>query len=380
MISYTSKLQESTSIFSVMSKLSAEYNAINLGQGFPNFDCDPILLERITYYLKDNKNQYAPSIGVEVLRSAIADKIRALYETEVNHDTEITITAGATQAIFSIINAFIKQKDEVIIIEPAYDSYKPSIELAGGVVIPYRLDAPDFKINWQAISELVSDRTRMIIVNTPHNPTGTVLSEVDMLALQTLVSGKNIIVLSDEVYEHLIYDDQRHESVLRYPELYNQSLAVYSFGKTFHATGWKIGYCVGPHYLMAEMRKHHQWNVFSVNSFIQYALADYLREAYSYNGLATFYQEKRDHFNAVINGTSLKPLASQGTYFQLFDYSEVSDKSDLEFAKDMVTEWGIASIPLSPFFSDGSEDKLVRFCFAKTEALLDQAGELLRRV
>lgn len=363
-----------------MSKLSAEHNAINLGQGFPNFDCNPILLERIAYYLNDNKNQYAPSIGVEVLRSAIADKIKSLYDTEVNHDTEITITAGATQAIFSIINTFIKGKDEVIIIEPAYDSYKPSIELAGGVVVPYRLEAPDFKINWQAISELLTERTRMIIVNTPHNPTGTILSELDILALQTLVSGKNIIVLSDEVYEHLIYDDQQHESVLRYSELYNQSLAVYSFGKTFHATGWKIGYCVGPAHLMTEMRKHHQWNVFSVNSFIQYALADYLREESSYNGLATFYQKKRDHFNTVINGTSLKPLASQGTYFQLFDYSEVSDKSDLEFAKDMVTEWGIASIPLSPFYSDGSEDKLVRFCFAKTEALLDQAGELLRRM
>ncbi len=380
MIQYSSKIADTTSIFSVMSNLSVEHNAINLGQGFPNFDCDDKLKQLVTKYLNDNKNQYAASAGAIELRKAIADKINLCYNVEVDPILEITITAGATQALFSIINAFVHSGDEVIIIEPAYDSYRPAIELSGGVVVPYALDGPEFRIDWDAIKNLCSHKTKMIIINTPHNPTGKIFSHEDMQSLQGIVSDTNIIVLSDEVYEHLIYDGRHHQSVLRYPRLYEQSICVYSFGKTFHATGWKMGYCVGPEYLMHEVRKHHQWNVFSANSFIQHALAEYLLDPESYMNLSSFYEKKRDYLVDVMGGSRLRPIACEGTYFQLFDYSQVSDLTDIEFAKLMVMDHGVASIPLSPFYSEAKDYKYIRLCFAKNEELLDKAGVLLRNL
>jgi len=363
-----------------MSTLSAKHNAINLGQGFPNFDCDPRLRELISKYLNQGKNQYAPSAGVLELRQAIADKIRRCYDKEVDPNTEITITAGATQAIYSIINAFVHRGDEVIIIEPAYDSYNPSIEMTGGVVVPYRLEGPEFTIDWEVMSGLITDWTRMIIVNTPHNPTGTILSSDDLVALSRLISDKNIILLSDEVYEHVIYDEARHESVMRYPDLYEQCMAVYSFGKTFHSTGWKMGYCVGPERLMSEVRRQHQWIVFSVNSFLQYALAEYLTDPDTYENLPSFYQNKRDFFNDSMHGSSLMPYKSAGTYFQLFDYSAISAESDVDFAVRITTEYGVASIPISVFYSNGMDNKVIRLCYAKTEDLLEKAGNQLRKL
>lgn len=381
MLNIRSKLPSSgSSIFSVISMLCKKYNAINLGQGYPNFDCDPALKEIISKHLSEGKNQYAPMAGIAELRSAIAFKCNTLYGCDVNPDLEITVTAGATQALFAIITAFVHQGDEVIVIEPAYDSYKPSIELAGGRVVPYRLSAPEFNIDWDKFEMLVSDATRMVIVNTPHNPTGKILSQEDMMRLNNLLAGSDIILLSDEVYEHLVFDNALHNSVLKYPDLYQRSVAVYSFGKTFHSTGWKIGYCVAPDYLMKEIRNVHQWNVFSVNSFLQYALAEYLADASSYNGLSTFYQSKRDLFSEAMLGTPLKAIKSEGTYFQLYDYSEVSNSSDMDFTKTLIEDCGVACIPVSPFYSDNSQNKVVRFCFAKTDQLLLEATEKLKQL
>ncbi len=377
-LSIQSKLPDDvTSIFAVMAKICNDAHAINLGQGFPNFDCADGLKDKIEEYLRAGKNQYCAMPGLFALREVLANKVNAAYDSSVNPEAEITISAGATQAISNIITAFVKPKDEVIILEPAYDSYKPSIELCGGVVVPYILKAPEFLVDWDAFEECISDKTRLIIINTPHNPIGKTLKQHDMEALQELVQGKNIIVLSDEVYEHLIYDKQVHQSILRFPKLYEQAIAVYSFGKTFHSTGWKLGYSIAPDYITKEIRKVHQWNVFSVNSFLQYALADYMSDPEPYLGLGKFYQEKRDFFNEAMKDSKLRPLACEGTYFQLFDYSELSDEDDLEMATRLTREYGVASIPVSPFYSDRSQGKVLRFCFAKTEDLLSQAAEKL---
>jgi len=331
-------------IFTTMSALATEHNAINLGQGFPDFDCAGELKDSINLHLQNGKNQYCPMAGLLWLRETLASKISKLYNVNINPSSEITITAGATQALFTAISAFVHPGDEVIIIEPAYDSYLPSIQLCGGVPVAYQLEGPEFKVDWNELQSLITSRTRMIIINTPQNPIGKTLKENDLLALQEIVKDKNIIVLSDEVYEHLIYDDQSHQSVLKYPELYQQSLAVYSFGKTFHSTGWKIGYCVGPEHLMNEFRKVHQWNVFCVNSFVQYGLNDYLKDESSYLGLNRFYQQKRDHLGQVLAESKLTPIHSEGTYFQLFDYSEISKENDVDFAKRMTVEYGVAAI------------------------------------
>jgi methionine transaminase len=369
-----------TTIFTIMSALANEHNAINLSQGFPDFDCPDLLKQLVNKHLEGGKNQYAPMAGVPLLRERLAGKIERMYGHGVNPDTEITITAGATQALFTAITTFIGSGDEVILIEPAYDCYRPAIEVVGGVPIAYELSAPDYKIDWTAVQQLVSDKTRMIIMNTPQNPIGKTLKETDLMALEKLTSGSDILVLSDEVYEHLIYDGAEHQSVLRYPELFKRSLAVYSFGKTFHNTGWKIGYCVAPDYLMKEFRKVHQFNVFSVNSFVQYGIADFLEDPESYLTLPNFYQQKRDFFGEAMIGSRLKPLTSEGTYFQLFDYSEISDELDTDFAKKLTIEHGVAAIPISVFYSSGRQDKMIRLCFAKTEAILERAGELLKKV
>lgn len=371
----SSKLPKSeTTIFTVMSALSREHDAINLGQGFPDFDCDPRLRDEVAKQLNSSKNQYCPMPGLLALRQTLSEKIRGSYGVEINAESEICITAGATQGIFTAITAFIHRGDEVIIIEPAYDSYQPSILLAGGKPIIYTMESPDYTVDWNQLTELITERTRMIIVNTPHNPTGTILQDADMKSLESLVLGKNIIVLSDEVYEHLIYDGEEHRSVLRYPALARQSIAVYSFGKTLHSTGWKMGYCVGPAALIQEFKNVHQWNVFCVNSFIQYGLANYLKDPSTYTDLSEFYGEKRDFLTNALQSSALVPKSSKGTFFQLYDYSEVSDMDDVSFAKHLTTQHGVAVIPLSPFYSEAPGDKIIRLCFAKKKETLEKAA------
>lgn len=376
-----SKLPEvGTTIFTVMSALANKHNAINLSQGFPNFPSSQRLNDLVYQYMQKGFNQYAPMPGVPLLRERIAEKVYQQYGTSIKADTEVTITAGATQAIFTAIAAFIRPGDEVIILEPAYDSYRPAIEVNGGKAVPYRLKAPDYKVDWLLLHKLVTPATRMIIINTPHNPSGSTLKAKDMQELQVLTDDTDILVLSDEVYEHLVYDGAYHQSVLRYPGLWQRSLATYSFGKTFHNTGWKVGYCLAPEHLMNEFRKVHQFNVFSVNTPMQYALADYLSDASTYESLPSFFQQKRDFFLEAMDGSRLKPLPCEGTYFCNFDYSAISEEEDRAFAKRMTTEYGVAAIPVSAFYSGPTDDKVIRLCFAKTEETLAKAGELLARI
>lgn len=369
-----------TTIFTVMSALANKHGAINLSQGFPDFPSSEELIDLVYQYMQRGYNQYAPLAGVPALCQRLSDKVRHLYQADMNPETEITMTAGATQGIFTAIAAFVHPGDEVILLEPAYDSYLPSIELAGGIPVPYQLTAPDFRVNWEAVDQLITPRTRMILINTPHNPSGTVLAPEDMKALEALAIERDILVLSDEVYEHLIYDGREHQSVLRYPELRKRSLAVYSFGKTFHNTGWKLGYCVAPEPLMEEFRKVHQFNVFCVNTPIQYALADYLEDPETYLGLPDIFQRKRDFFQEQMKGSRLRPLPSKGTYFQLFDYSEISDMPDTEFANWLTTEVGVGAIPVSVFYSTQHDDRVIRLCYAKKEETLAAAGERLRAI
>ncbi|MEN0003799.1 MAG: methionine aminotransferase [Bacteroidota bacterium] len=369
-----------TTIFSVMSALARKHEAINLSQGFPNYSSDHRLLELTNAYMQKGYNQYAPMIGVQLLRERIVQKVEKLYGAKVHPEQEITITVGATEAIFTAITAVVHPGDEVIIIEPAYDSYQPAIELAGGKVICYELAAPDYRVDWEKMAGLVSEKTRMIIINTPQNPTGKTFSAQDMEALRKLVRATNILILSDEVYEHLIYDGREHQSVLRYPDLWERSFVSFSFGKTFHNTGWRIGYCLAPAFLMKEFRKVHQFNVFSIMTPIQHALADFLEEPASYMGLSDFYQQKRDFLLEAMEGSRFRPLACEGTYFCLFDYSEISEASDVDFAKQMTTDYGVAAIPVSAFYANGRDERVIRLCFAKTEEVLEQAGELLQKV
>jgi methionine aminotransferase len=377
----TSKLSSSqTTIFTEMSALAMKHQALNLGQGFPDYDPPAALLDLVKDAIDDHKHQYAPMAGVLALREIISQKVLHAYRQYVNPSTEITITAGATQAIFTAIAAFIHQGDEVIIFEPAYDSYRPSIELAGGKTVVYTMEAPDFKINWSLLATMISPKTKMIIINTPHNPTGTILKADDLLQLSRIVKDTDIIILSDEVYEHLVYDGLAHESVLKYPELFQRSISVFSFGKTYHCTGWKVGYCIAPEYLMNEIRKVHQWNVFSVNSFVQHALAGFMVDAKQYLSLNQFYQQKRDFFLEILKTTHLRPLKTEGTFFQLCDYSDISDLDDVAFAKEMTIKHGVACIPISVFYSDHRQDKLIRFCFAKSEGLLSAAGVKLKQI
>lgn len=379
MLHIPSKLPDvGTTIFTVMSALAQEHQAINLSQGFPNYPSPPALTELVCRYLRDGANQYAPMAGVPALRQAIAAKIQHSYGIALDPETDITVTAGATQAIFTAISAFVRPGDEVIIIEPAYDCYKPAILVHGGVPVVHELAAPDYRIDWPVLAQRISPRTRMIVVNTPHNPTGTILAAVDLQALERLTEGTDIIVLSDEVYEHLVLDGRQHESVLRYPALRARSLATYSFGKTFHNTGWKVGYCVGPPALMAEFRKVHQFNVFCVNTPIQHALADFLQDSSTYTSLPDFFTRKRDLLLGALEGSGLQPLRCEGTYFHLFDYSAVSDLPDMDFAMHLTQHVGVAVIPVSAFYSQPRQERVIRICFAKTEETLVAAGERLR--
>ncbi|MEM6965066.1 MAG: methionine aminotransferase [Bacteroidota bacterium] len=369
-----------TTIFTVMSALAKEHKAINLSQGFPNYDCAPELKQLVNKYLQNNFNQYAPMGGANVLLEKLAQKIEKLYGAVLNPQSEITITAGATQALFTAITTFVRAGDEVILIEPAYDSYGPSVEVCGGIVVPYELKAPDFKIDWEKLKSLITSKTRMFIINTPHNPTGTILSDEDLKMVERIAEENDLIVLSDEVYEHLIFDDELHQSVLRFPKLFQRSVAVYSFGKTFHSTGWKIGYCVAPEHLMKEFRKVHQFNVFSVNSFVQHAIAEYLEDDSTYLSLPHFYQQKRDYFLEKIEHSKFRPIPCKGTYFQLVDYSEISAEPEVAFAKRMTKEFGVAVIPVSAFYTKKINQKVVRVCFAKTENLLAEAADLLCKI
>ncbi len=369
-----------TSIFAVMSAHAAKHGAINLSQGFPNFDPDPRLQQLVFEKMRAGHNQYAPMPGLPVLREKLADKFAQLYGFQLNVETEITITAGATQAIFCAVAAFVRPGDEVILVEPCYDSYRPSVETVGGTAVPFPLSKPDYKVDWAALGNLITPRTRMICLNTPHNPTGKILTAADWESLAQLLRGTNILVLSDEVYEHLVFDGQPHATALAHPELRPRTLATYSFGKTYHNTGWKMGYTVAAPELTAEFRKVHQFNVFSANHPTQAALAEFLDERSAYLELPSFYQKKRDFFLEAMQNTRFKPLHCAGTYFQLFDYSAISDEPDLAFCKRLTSEFGVAAIPVSAFFSDGRDERVIRLCFAKTEDLLERAGRALERV
>ncbi len=369
-----------TTIFTVMSRMAQECGAINLSQGYPDFNAEDVLFERVAHWMRAGHNQYPPMAGVAVLREAIARKIETLYGTAYDVDSEITVTAGATQALFTAVAALVHPGDEVIVFEPVYDSYAPAIELQGGKVVRLRLAAPDYRPDWAAVAAAISPRTRMIMINSPHNPTATVWTADDMAQLAALTRDTGIVVVSDEVYEHIVFDGARHESCARHPELAARSLIVSSFGKTYHITGWKVGYVAAPRELMAEFRKVHQFNVFTVNTPVQYALADYMADPGRHLGLASFYQAKRDFFRAALAASRFELLPSRGTYFQLARYAAISELPDTAFCEYLTREVGVAAIPVSAFFADGHDDHVVRFCFAKNEDTLARACERLQRV
>ncbi len=369
-----------TTIFAIMSGLANEYRAINLSQGFPNFDVSPVLIDLVHQSMKKGLNQYAPMPGILPLRERIAEKMQDLYGATYHPETEITITAGGTQALYTAITALIHEDDEVILFEPAYDSYVPAIELAGGIPVHVHLQPPNYKINWEEIKKLINPRTKMIIINSPQNPTGTVLEEEDIMQLEKLIHGTDIIVLSDEVYEHIIFEKKKHQSVARFPALAERSLIVFSFGKTFHATGWKCGYCIGPANLMKEFRKVHQFLVFSVNTPLQYALAEFMADKNNYSGLESFYETKRNYFRKIMEGSLFKPLPCYGSYFQLLDYSALSREKDTDYAIRLTKANGVASIPVSVFYNEPVDHHLLRFCFAKDNSTLEQAAEKLLKV
>ena len=369
-----------TTIFTIMGNLSKKHNAINLSQGFPNFKSDQKLIDLVSKAMNSGYNQYAPMLGVLALREAIAKKFDDLYSTTYNPENEIVVTAGATQAIFTIISAFIKPLDEVILFKPAYDCYEPAINLNGGKVIPMQLNYPDYKVDWKAVENAISNKTKMIVINTPQNPSGTVFSKKDMQELERITSNTNIIVLSDEVYEHMVYDELEHQSACLFPNLKARTFITASFGKTFHNTGWKMGYCCGPNELMKEFIKVHQFNVYCVNHPIQIALATYINDANNYKELNVFYEQKRDVFLEAIKNSRFSFTPSKATYFQVLNYSAISKENDVDYAKRLTTEFGVASIPLSVFNTNNLDEKVLRFCFAKREETLLKAAEILNKL
>lgn len=369
-----------TSIFAVMSGLANEVGAINLSQGFPDFPISMELVGLTNQYMCKGFNQYAPMPGVPALRDAIAAKVLDTYGMAYDPATEITVTAGATEAIFCVIAAMIHPGDEAIIIEPAYDSYAPAVELNGGIVRFSPLRVPDYSVNWIEVESLINRRTKLIMINTPHNPTGSVLSAADLRELERITLDTNIVVMSDEVYEHLIFDGIRHESVCFYPELAARSFVIGSFGKTFHTTGWKTGFVLAPANLTAELRKIHQFVVFASNTPIQHALADYLKNKDHYLQLPAFYQQKRDLFAGLIKESRFRIIPSYGTYFQLLDYGTISDENEMDFAIRLTREFGVASVPVSSFYHNRQDNKVLRFCFAKTEETLQKAAAILCKI
>lgn len=371
-----------TTVFSLMSALAAEHNAVNLGQGFPDFACDPALLNKVDQAMRDGHNQYPMMAGVPALREAVAAKLGAIYGAAYNPASEITITAGATQAIATVILCCVHPGDEVIVIEPAYDAYLPAIELAGGVpvTVSMTLGEQGYAVPWDELAAAVTARTRLIVINSPHNPTGSILRPADIAALSDIVRGTDILILSDEVYEHMVYDGQRHESVCRYPELAERAFVVSSFGKTYHVTGWKIGYVAAPTALMTEFRKVHQYNVFTVNTPMQHGIAGYMADPAPYRDLAAFYQRKRNLFREGLAGSRFTLLPADGTYFQCVKYDAISPISETAFAQWLTSEIKVAAIPVAPFYRQARESCIVRFCFAKKDETLRLALERLARL
>ncbi len=366
-----------TSIFSVMSKMAQEYDAINLSQGFPNFETDELLKDLVTRAMKKGYNQYPPDTGVQELREQISYKIKSLYGKSYDPNTEVTVTSGATEALYTTITAFVKKGDEVIVLKPAYDTYEPTIKLSGGIPVQIQLQGEDYKVDWDQVKSAITSRTRMLIINTPHNPTGTILNRDDMLELQNILEDTNILLLSDEVYEHLIFDGNEHQSASKFPALSERAVICASFGKTFHNTGWKTGYCVAPNYLMTEIRKIHEVTVFSVNHPMQRAYAEYLKNPDTYLKLSNFYQTKRDLFLNLIKDSRFTFTPSHGTYYQLLNFSKITKEKDVLFAEKLVKKNGLASIPVSVFNINEKDNSQLRFCFAKTDETLEKAAEIL---
>lgn len=375
-----SKLPEvGVTIFGKMSKMAQDHGAINLSQGFPDFEVAPELIDRVTHYMKVGNNQYPPMSGVPDLRNAITKKIKRSYDTNV-HPDQVLITCGAIEAIFNTITSFIHQGDEVIIMNPAYDAYEVIINLQGAKTVGVNLSSTDYSIDWEAVEKAISPKTKMIIMNSPHNPSGAIISAADLKELERITRNTDILVLSDEVYEHIVFDGQEHQSVLRSKELMKRSIATFSFGKTFHVTGWRMGYLVASKKLMKEIHKVHQYNTFTVHAPTQYALADYLQEPDHYESISGMYQEKRDFFLEAMKDSKFKPIHSSGTYFQLLDYSAISDKHDIEMAEWLTKEIGVASIPTTIFYKEEVNYKVLRFCFAKDEDTLSKAAKKLSRL
>jgi len=361
--------------------MAQDFGAINLSQGFPDFECPEKLKELVVHYLHDHKNQYPPMAGIPQLREQIAHKVSTLYGFSADPDSEITVTSGATEALFDAVQATVHAGDEVIMFDPAYDSYEPAVAMAGGEPVRLPLRLPDYSIDFDLLADSISDRTRLIIINSPHNPCGAILSREDLDALAAIIADKEITILSDEVYEHMVYDGEQHCSVLTHPQLRSRSFAVFSFGKTYHVTGWKLAYCVAAEPLSTEFRKVHQFVTFTTTSFLQYAIADFMAACPEHaTDLSAFYQQKRDKFCALLEGSRFKLNPSRGTYFQLADYSEISDKSDMEFVTELTQEKGVAAIPLTPFYAEAPASRIVRFCFCKDDATLEQAAEILCRI
>ncbi len=369
-----------TTIFTVMSAMAAQHNAINLSQGYPDFPISAQLIDLVRHYMLKGHNQYAPMPGVPVLRQQIANKLENSVNQKFDADQEITITAGATEGLYSALTAFVRTGDEVIIFDPAYDLYAPAVQLSGGTPVHLELQLPDFTINWEQLEAAISHRTKVVVINNPNNPAGSIMTAEDIQRLSDLVVQHDLMLISDEVYEHMVYHPQGHQSILKFPELRARGIAIFSFGKTFHATGWKVGYCVAPEVLTQELRKIHQFLTFSVNTPIQMALADYLKEPQHYQSLSAFFMKKRDLFLGLMKNSRFEPLPCMGTYFQLMKYQAISDRPDTEMASWMTKEHGVASIPTSVFYSKRTDQKILRFCFAKNPETLTQAAEILCKI
>ena len=373
--------QVGTTIFTVMSALATEHKAVNLGQGFPDFPMSSALTELVNDAMCNDFNQYSPMPGWMPLREAIAEKVEFLYNNTINPDTEITITPGGTYAIYTSLTSMLEKDDEVIVFEPAYDSYIPNIMVNNAKPVLVQLQYPDYSIPWHEVHKKITSKTKAIIINSPHNPTGSVISENDIEQLKCIVQNhKNIFIVSDEVYEHLVFDGIQHQSILRYPELLERSFVCFSFGKTYNCTGWKIGYCIASPALMKEFRKVHQFNCFSCASFVQYALAEFLDNEEAYLSLSGFIQRKRDYFQKLMAATKFKPLPSHGSYFQCYSYKDFSNENDMELAIRLTKEYGVTAVPLSSFYQSKKDDKVLRFCFSKKEATLKEAAERLMKL
>ena len=369
-----------TSIFTVMSQLAAKHNAINLGQGFPDFPMSAELIECVNKAMQSGGNQYAHTNGVPLLRERLAEKIKYLYDVNINPETNITITPGGTYSIFCAFSTIIQPGDEVIIFEPAYDSYIPNIVFNGGIVVPIELEFPDYTIPWDKVKAAITPKTKAILVNTPHNPTGRVFTKEDILILQEIVLSNNLYLISDEVYEHLIYDNKQHETVMKYPDLFARTFVCFSFGKTYHCTGWKLGYFIAPENIMKEYRKVHQFNAFGCDTPKQIAIAEYMTNKEAYLSIGAMYQEKRDYLRGLLDNTKFVRLPSSGSYFESYRYDTISDEPDTVFAERLVKDFGIAIVPMSAFYQKATDHKVIRLCFAKVKETLDAAAARLQKV